>query len=159
MRILLSCLIILNGAVVMAQGPSFTNQQRTTGSIGLAAGQTAQLNVYYPTAPAPILQVTCSVTLSISDTSGKNLKYETFQQLIAGHGVSIDVNADTDLGGAARTQIVGLSISPSCQLVTNLELIDNISHKTLMQVGSEPTFPFRQSAPATTAAALLERRP
>ena len=67
MRIFLTCAVILNGGLVLAQSPSFQNQQRTSGVVGITAGQTARLNVVYPTVPAPLLQVMCSVILAIAD--------------------------------------------------------------------------------------------
>lgn len=49
MRTFFSLAVILNGALAMAQGPSFSNQQRTTDVVGITPGQTARLNVQYPT--------------------------------------------------------------------------------------------------------------
>jgi hypothetical protein len=145
MRTFLCYAAILNGALAMAQSPSFQNQQRTSGVVGIAPGQTARLNVLYPTAPAPILQVLCSATLTISDNQGKILKSVNVSELIAGKSVSLDLNADTDLPGAARTQIHGFSIAPNgCRLVTTLEVTDNSTQKTVMVVGSEPTYPILQ---------------
>jgi len=116
--------------------------QRTTGAVGVSAGQTARLNVVYPTAPAPIAQILCSATLAIADDTGKILKSLDVPQLVGGKSALLDVNADTDLGGAARTQVHGFSIAPNgCRLVTNLEIIDNASHKTVVVVSGEGTYP------------------
>ena len=150
MRTFLLFAVILNGALGMAQSPAFQNQQRTSGVVGVTAGQTARLSVIYPTAPAPILQVLCSATLVISDDQGTIVSSKDAPQLIAGKSVSLDVNADTDLHGSARTQIHGFSIAPNgCHLVTTLEIIDNATQKTVVVVGSELTFPFTQPSPAT----------
>src|ERR1700730_10782089 len=103
---------ILNVAVAMAQGnvTSPQTQQYTSGVVGITAGQTAKLNVLYPTVPAPVLQVICSATLVIADDQGKILKSEDAQQLIAGKSVALDLNADTDLpSGTNRVQIHALT--------------------------------------------------
>jgi hypothetical protein len=150
MRTFLLFAVILNGANAIAQSPAFQNQQRTSGVVGVATGQTARLNVVYPTAPAPILQILCSANLVIADDQGKILGSKDAAQLIAGRSVSLDVNADTDLQGSARTQIHGFSIAPNgCHLVTTLEIIDNATQKTVVVVGSESTYPVAQPVPAT----------
>ena len=142
MRTLLLFAGVLVGAIAMAQQPpSFQNLQRTSGVVGITLGQTARLNVLYPTAPAPILQRICSATLAIADDRGNVLKSATVAQLIASKSVSVDLNADSDLMGA-RTQIHGLSVAPTgCQLLTTLEIIDNSTQKTIVVMGSESTWP------------------
>jgi hypothetical protein len=141
MRTLLFLITSLSGTLALAQGPSFGNQQRTTGAVGITAGQSARLTVLYATAPAPILQPTCPVTLDIADDQGKVLKSSNTPQLIAGKSVSVDLNADTDLT-AVRTQIHGFSITTNgCNLVTSLEIVDNPTQKTVIVVGSQVTYP------------------
>ena len=65
------------------------------------------------------------------------------------------MNADTALaaqtvlaGTVPRTQVHGFSITPNtgCQFVTNLEIIDNATQKTVAIAGSQVTFPFSQTA-------------
>jgi hypothetical protein len=145
--------VFVNGALLMAQGgPSAQKQQQTSGVVGVTAGQTARLNVLYPTAPAPILQVLCSATLVIADDQGNILESKDVSQFIAGKSVSLDMNADTDLAGSTRTQIHGFSIAPNgCRLLTTLEIIDNATQKTLLVVGSEATYPFLQFSAALGA--------
>jgi hypothetical protein len=145
----LTLIWIVNGALAAAQvAPSFQNQQQTSGVVGITGGQTARLSVLYPTAPAPILQVLCAATLVIADDQGKVLKSMDISQLIAGKSVSVDLNADTDLAGAARTEVHGFSIAPNgCHLVATLEIIDNATQKTLMAVGSRTTYPVAHAAP------------
>lgn len=135
------CVALLSGTLAIAQSPSFQNQQRTTNVVGVAIGQTARLNVLYPTAPAPILQAVCSVTLNIADDQGNLLKTTTVSRLIGGKSVNLDVNADTDLAGSARTEIHGYVVTPGCSLTASLELIDNATQKTLLVVGSALTYP------------------
>ena len=79
----LSCAVILDGALAIAQTPVTAHQQMTSGVVGITAGQTARINVLYPTAPAPILQPLCSVTLNIADDQGKILKTVTVSQFVA----------------------------------------------------------------------------
>jgi hypothetical protein len=163
MRIRICFVAILNGALAMAQSPSFQNQQETSGVVGITPGQTARLNVLYPTAPAPILQVLCSAILTVSDDQGKTLKSDNVSELTAGKSVSLDLNADTDLPSVARTQIHGFSIAPNgCRLLITLEIIDNSSQKTVIVVGSEATYPISQAATIfsrTTASRATESAP
>ena len=147
---LLTSILIMNGALATAQvAPSFQNQQQTSGVVGVTGGQTARLSVLYPTAPAPILQVLCAATLVIADDQGKVLKSMDVSQLVAGKSVSVDLNADTDLAGVARTEIHGFSIAPNgCHLLATLEIIDNATQKTLLVVGSKTTYPVAHAVPA-----------
>lgn len=126
----------LSGTLAMAQPPSLQNQQWTTNVVGVATGETARLTVLYPTAPAQILQPLCTVTLNIADNQGNVLKTTTVSQFTAGKSVSLDINADTDLAGSARTEIHGYAVTPGCNLMAGLELIDNATQKTLIAVGS-----------------------
>jgi hypothetical protein len=141
----LSCAVILNGALAIAQTPVTAHQQMTSGVVGITAGQTARINVLYPTAPAPILQPLCSVTLNIADDQGKILKTVNVSQFVAGRSISLDLNADTDLTGNARTEIHGYSVAPvGCNFTGTLELIDNITQKTVLVIGSGQTYPAEQ---------------
>ena len=147
---------ILSGTLAMAQGPSFTNLQRTTGTMGITPGQTARLTAVYPAAPAPIDQIVCAATLSIADDQGNILASKSVTGLIAGKSASVDLDADTTTLSAPRTQIHGFSIAPAgCNVVTSLELIDNITQKTVIVVGSQRTYP----QPAVRAVLSFAARP
>jgi hypothetical protein len=140
---------ILNVAIGVAQGDFTSPQQHTSGVVGITTGQTAKLNVLYPTVPAPILQVLCTVTLVIADDQGKILKSQDAQQLIAGRSISLDLNADTDLpSGTNRVQIHALTLTPNpgCALMPTLEIIDNSTGKTTVVIGTKVTFPRVQAA-------------
>ena len=140
-----SCAVILSRTLSIAQTPLTANQQLTTGVVGITPGQTARINVLYPTAPAPILQLLCSVTLNIADDQGKILKTVTVSQFVAGRSVSLDLNADTDLTGIPRTEIHGYSVAPiGCNFTGTLELIDNVTQKTVLVIGSRQTYPAEQ---------------
>ena len=148
--------LILTATLAMAQSSPFQNQQQTTGVIGITPGQTARLNVLYPTAPAPLLLVRCSANLGIFDDQGGVLKSQAVAELAAGKSVSLDLNADTDLSGAARTEIHGFAVTPNgCRLVTTLEIIDNATQKTVAVVGSIQTYPFSQIAHALLPSATV----
>lgn len=78
----------------------------------------------------------CSVSFAIDDDQGKVLKSNNVDQLTAGKSVSLDLNAASDIVGAARTQIHGLSIAPAgCQVITTLEIIDDSTQKTVIVIG------------------------
>lgn len=141
-----SCAVILSSEPAIGQTPLAANQQMTTGVVGIAPGQTARINVLYPTAPAPILQPLCSVNLNIADDQGKILKTLAVSQFVAGRSVSLDLNADTDLAGSPRTEIHGFSVAPpACIFTATLELIDNITQKTVLVIGGRQTYPAEQS--------------
>jgi hypothetical protein len=143
-RILLSFsfAVVVSSGLAVAQSPGLQNQQVTSGVVGIVPGQTARFNLLYPTAPAPILQPLCSVTINIAADQGKILKTSTVAQFTAGRSVSLDLNGDTDLGGTSRTQIHAFSIAAAgCNYVATLELIDNITQKTVLVVGARQTWP------------------
>ena len=120
---------------------------------GLMPGQSARLNVLYPSVPAPLLLVQCTAVLTIRDDQGNVLKTSNFTQFNAGSSVSVTVNGDTDLPTQTRTELYGLTFHPGCRFVVNLEIIDNATQKTLFTVVSQETFPF--ASPAWSRGALL----
>ena len=57
----------------------------------------------------------------------------------------MDLNADTDLTGSPRTEIHGFSVAPTgCNFTGTLELIDNITQKTVLVIGSRQTYSAEQ---------------
>ena len=147
MQNLVLCAAILTSSLAMAQMPAgLSSQQWTSGVVGVAAGQTARLNVMYPSVPAPLLQVTCSATLAIADDQGTILKSKDFSLLSGGKSVSLDLEGD--LPGVMRTQVHGLTTTPGgCHLVATLEIFDNATQKTVVVVGSELTWPLARLFP------------
>jgi hypothetical protein len=114
--------------------------------VGIAAGQTAKLNVLYPSIPAPFLQAMCHVTVSIVDEQGGVLKTQDFQ-MVGGRSVSISLNADTDLPAHAA-QIHALTLTPAaspaggyCQVLPSLDIVDNVTGKTLVHLETTVTYP------------------
>jgi hypothetical protein len=149
----------LSAMGAMAQ-VGFNTRQYDTGTIGLAPGQTARLNVLYPTAPAPIAQILCSATLSvIANNASGTVKTETVQ-LSGGKTATVTLNADTDLPpGTGSVQIRGVVLTPApatagaaCNLVPTLELVDNVSSKTTVVVKGEVTFQPQAPIPTQTPA-------
>ncbi len=96
--------------------------------------------------------------LNIADDQGKILKSMQVSQLTAGKSVSLGLNADTDLTGTPRTEVHGFSVAPNgCHLVTNLEIIDNPTQRTLVVVGSEQTYPLSAATSASSRAVTAGR--
>jgi len=104
------------------------------------------VNVLYPSIPAPVLQVMCSVTVSILDDQGGVLKTQDFQ-LIGGKSASISLNADTELQGGHTAQIHVLALTRAaapggyCQVLPSLDIVDNASGKTLVHLETTVTYP------------------
>ena len=147
MRIYRLLAVFLPCAMAMAQGPGFNDRQSTTGMVGMTPGQTARLNVLYPTVPAPLALINCAATLTLFDDQGNVLKTASFAQLIPGRPVSISANGDTDLPTQTRTEVYGLSFTSGCSLVSTLEIIDNATQKTVVTVMGQETYPFRAAVP------------
>src|ERR1700693_5568725 len=95
--ILISAIVFTVAGAMAQTANGFSSRQYDTGSVTTSAGQTARLNVLYPTIPAPVLQVQCSASLLIADDSGNVLKNQNVPQLLAGRSVSLDLNVDTDM--------------------------------------------------------------
>jgi len=154
--LLFSTVLLLNGTMAVAQPILIQNQQLTSGVVGITAGQMARWNVLYPTAPAPILPPVCSVALNITDNQGRNLKTNTFSGFIAGKSVSLDLNADTELTGMLRTEIYASALAPAgCNFIATLELIDNITQKTVLVVGAKQTYPAARSSASASSTRLV----
>ncbi len=139
----------LSAPLGMAQMPSLSqSQQRSTGVVTISSGQTARLNILYPTVPAPILQIQCSANMAIAGEDGGVLAEKSVPQILAGKSVSLEFNADS-IPHTGSLKIHAFSIAPNgCHLVTTLEIVDNATLKTVLLVPSEVTYPF---TPAVTA--------
>jgi hypothetical protein len=146
-RFSLLATIVFTAVVARAQG-FIAPQQHNSSVVGIVAGQTAKLNVLYPSIPAPLLsQAMCAVTLSIVDDQGTVLKTQDFQ-MIGGKTASISLNADTDLSGGHAAQIHALTLTPAvsstggyCQVLPSLDIVDNATGKTLVHLETTVTYP------------------
>lgn len=145
-----------------AQAVLGLQQIETTGMVGIASGQTAQLNLLNPGIQAPALGVMCPATVSFWDSAGKQLKSATLT-VIPGQSQSFAIKSDTDLNLAtgARTEIRAViaqpPISPSattgpaaaavCKVVPTLEIVDTASGRTLVILGHTTTIPSILASP------------
>ncbi len=146
-RFSLLATIVFSAVLATAQGSFTPPQQHNSSVVGIAAGQTARLNVLYPSIPAPLLQVMCSVTLSIVDDQGAILKTQDFQ-MSGGKTVSVSLNADTELSGGHAAQIHALTLTPAtssaggyCEVLPSLDIVDNASGKTVVHLETTVTYP------------------
>ncbi len=134
-------------SAILAKAQGFTApQQHNSSVVGIASGQTARLNILYPSLPAPLLQVMCAVTASIVDEQGTVLKTQDFQML-GGKTASLSLNADTDLPGAHTALIHALTLTPAassaggyCQVLPSLDIVDNLTGKTLVHLETTVTY-------------------
>ncbi len=128
-------------------------QQQDSSIVGLAPGESARLNVLYPTVPVPVLQPICTVSLIIADDQGNVLKNLADVPILGGKAVSLTLNADTDLSATqGRAQIRGFSLTPAtssvggyCRLIPSLDIVDNSTGRTLLHLETRITF--RETAP------------
>ncbi|HLG97743.1 MAG TPA: hypothetical protein VKX49_15620 [Bryobacteraceae bacterium] len=144
----LTCISLLVVAGLCAQPAVLT-----TGIVGIADGQTAQVNVLNPGVQAPALGVLCSAAVVFVDDTGNVLKSATFS-IPPGQSKSLQLRSDTDLNLTVqgdRRQIRAMVASPSfapatpnaaaCRLAPTLEVLDTTSGKTevvLTQVTAVP---------------------
>lgn len=153
-RLSLLAIVIFGSVLAVAQGIVTPPQQRSSSVVGIASGQSARLSVLYPPLPAPLLlQVMCTVTLSIRDDLGAVLKTQDFQ-LVGGRSASLSLNADTDLPGGHTAQIHALTLTPAtspaggyCEVLPSLEIVDNATGKTLLHLETTITYPLGLAVP------------
>jgi len=121
---------------------------RTSGMVGLTAGQTARLNVLNPGALAPAATaVVCSAQLSFWTDQGTVVK-TTSVSVLPGKSVSFNLNRDTDVAAAGerveiRAVIAYPALSPAtttpptavCGLLPTLEVFNNDTGRTQFVVG------------------------
>jgi hypothetical protein len=154
----LTCVLAL-GAIALSAQTIPVDYVRTTAMAGIAAGQTARLNLLNPGVLPPALGVVCTATVTYYDGSGAVRK--TAPVTVApGTSQFVDLHSDSDLSLAANTRaeiratiaqplILPPSASatsaestsktpvPACQLVTTLEIFDNITLRTEAVVGKD----------------------
>ncbi|HLK67327.1 MAG TPA: hypothetical protein VKU19_28020 [Bryobacteraceae bacterium] len=148
----LTCALTLGVTALFAQTVPVSSTVETTGMIGLADAQTAQLNLLNPGVLAPALGVVCTAGVSFVDSSGTVLKTATLV-VPPGKSMALDLRSDTDLKLAAgdrreiRATISIPSIVPppnaaapaastsACKLVPTLEILDTPSGRTLVTLG------------------------
>jgi hypothetical protein len=153
-------------AAAQDQPLPLNSQIRTFGVVGLAPGQSAQLNVVNPGLPAPFLAIICNTRLSFVDDQNNELKSSATVQVLPGKSVSLVLNKDTDAPGTdgGRAPIRAIVRTPPlgpgsdnqmpapnayCPLVLSLELFNANTGKTnVVLTGSQIVFPRDTAAPA-----------
>jgi hypothetical protein len=125
--------------------PPAVEHLRTFGMVGLAEGQTAQLNLLAPHVPATATTAACSAAVAFLDGQGNVLKSGTLT-VVPDQSASFALNSDADLQMATdeRREIRAIiQIAPvpppagsatltaaPCRLIPTLEIFDNITMKT-----------------------------
>ena len=137
--------LVFASVLVRAQGDFIPPQQHNSSVVGITSGQTARLNVLYPSIPAPLMQVMCGVTVSIVDDQGGVLKTQDFL-LLGGKSVSLSLDADTELPGHAA-QIHALTLTRAavpggyCEVLPSLDIVDKTTGKTVLHLETTITYP------------------
>jgi hypothetical protein len=154
----LACVLALSTLALPAQTTAVSLAAETTAMIGLAQGQTAQLNLLNPGVQPPATGVICTVAVSYFDSAGTLLKTSTLS-IAPGKSGSTDLSGDTDLNiaaGARREIRAQISIppvppptstggtpivTPVCKLIPTLEIFDNVTGRTLVTLGRVKAIP------------------
>jgi hypothetical protein len=156
-----TCVFLLGAAALCAQ-PAVV----TTGMVGIADAQTAQLNLLNPGVLAPAVGVICSAGVQFVDDSGAVLKSTTLM-VPSGQSKAFQLHSDTDLNLVVAgdrheiravitippiTPVAGASTPapPLCKLVATLEIFDTISGRTLVTLGHVVEIPAVVTPPTTT---------
>ena len=147
----LTCVLALGACALTAQVVPVPSSVGTTGMVGLAETQTAQLNLLNPGVLPPALGVICAAGVSFVDAAGTVLKSTTLA-VLPGKSLSFSLH-DTDLALAAgeRREIRALIAvpaapppnaggtspvaTPACRLIPTLEIYDTGSGRTLVTLG------------------------
>jgi hypothetical protein len=144
-----TCVLMALSAVSLgAQVAPASQTVQTTGMVGIADAQTAQLNLLNPGVPAPALGIICKATVSFVDAKGTVLKSTTLT-VIPGQSMSFSLRSDTDLNLVAgdrreiRATISLPVIAPptatatpaACKMIPTLEMLDTVSGRTLVVLG------------------------
>jgi hypothetical protein len=154
--ILILTTLILATATLQAQPASVL----TTGIVGIADGQTAQINVLNPGVLAPALGVICSAAVEFVDDSGNVLKSASLM-ILPGQSKALQIRSDTDLGltvAGDRKQIRAVIASPgftpsagaaACKLVPTLEILDTVTGRTQITLSGTSAIPGIVPVPAS----------
>jgi len=136
--------------------PTPLTRSQTSVMVGLTSGQTARLNALNPGVPAPFATAAlCPAQVSFLDDQGNVLKTEAIT-VIPGKSVSFDLDRDKDvISSTGRLEIRAtlsfppltpavasttppvpgaVVVVPYCSLTPSLEIVDNLTAKTLVVV-------------------------
>jgi hypothetical protein len=158
------CVFTLSAIGLAAQAIPVTQTIQTFGMVGLAEGQTAELNVLNPGVPPPALGVICSAALSFLNDQGDVLKTTTVS-VEPGKSAAFYLYSDVDLKLASddrreiRATIKTTPVFPpnasatplmgACTLFPTLEIFDTLSRRTQIVMGKTETVPSPLATPAT----------
>jgi hypothetical protein len=162
----LTCALALSALALSAQVIPISSTVQTTGMVGLAEAQTAQLKLLNQGVLPPALGVICSATVTFVDASGAVLKSGIVTAL-PGKAGALDLRSDTDLKLLAgdRREIRATITTPPfpppptatatpipagpCKLIPTLEVFDTTSGRTLVTLGHVETVPSPVASPVT----------
>ena len=151
----LTCVLAL-GAIALAAQTIPVDTVQTTAMVGIAAGQTARLNLLNPGVLPPALGVVCTAAVTYYDGAGTVLKTASVA-VAPGTSMWVDLHSDTDLSLAPnmrkeiRATIAEPIVPPpptaststttpsACKLIPNLEIFDSITGRTEAIVGKVVT--------------------
>lgn len=125
---------------------------KTSGMVGIAAGQTAQLNALNPGVVPPATREICSGLLTFQGEDGKLLKSETVS-VAPGTSMHLTLDSVIDLAlpvdgrkeiratitvppvlPAASTSTT--AVAPACKLIGTLEIYNTLDGHTLVTLGT-----------------------
>jgi hypothetical protein len=163
------CVFALAAVGVYAQTtPNEPVQEtRTSGIVGIAQGQTAQLNALNPGVASPLMGVPCLGLLTFLDDSGKMLKSKTVS-VAPGTADHIDLDSVIDLALAvdqrreiratmtippvlppSGTTTTTTTATPVCKLIGTLEIFNTIDGHTLVTLGTVHLVPGPVATPGS----------
>jgi hypothetical protein len=161
----LTCALTLSALALSAQAIPVLPAVQTTGMVGIAFAQTAQLNLLNPGVEAPATGAICIASVSFVDSAGTILKTATVTvapgtsspfvlhsdvdlQLVSGNRreiratISIPaVPPPTATAAPAPAATAAPVVIPACRLIPTLEIIDTPSGRTLVVLGHVETVP------------------
>jgi hypothetical protein len=162
----LTCALAFTALALSAQVIPVGTLQ-TTGMIGIAESQTAQLNLLNPGLQAPAIGITCTAAVAFVDGTGTVLKTTTLN-VAPGTSQPFDIRSDTDLNivvAGDRREIRATILIPAvlppatgstatpvpaCKLIPTLEIFDTVSGRTLVTLGHVEDIPPAPVTPVAT---------
>jgi len=138
---------------------------RTTGVVGIAQGQTAQLNALNPGIAPPATGAICSGLLSFLGDDGKVLKTKSVnvapgasQPLVLDSVIDLALAVDERREIRATITIPAVPppsgsttvVTPVCKLIGTLEIFNTLDGRTLVTLGTVHLVPDTAATPPTS---------
>ncbi len=161
----LTCVLMFAGVLSAQTIPVQTVE--TTPIVGIAAGQTARMNLLNPGVVLPTGGPECTAIVSFVQGSGSVLKTVTVT-IDPGKNQAIDLHSDSDLNLVATgdrkeiratvttpalTPVSGTPTTtpaPACKLIATLEIFNVISGQTQVTIGRLVAVPAVQTSTASS---------